>query len=97
MTRKIEWTEEERERAATVLNSDARTVKNTRATREATVTPETCEYWRTQIRDFDELPERVDGRGFAEATIRKHATGGCNHSDVGPPVEYVGGEWVVVE
>lgn len=97
MTRQTEWTQEERERAAAVLNSDARTVKNTNVAREDTVTPETCEYWRTRIRDFGELPERVDGKGFAEATIRKHACGRCNHESVGAPVKYDGVRWVTQE
>lgn len=97
MTRETEWSEEERQRAATVLEADARTVKNTNVAREDTVTADTCEYWRTRIREFGELPERVDGKGFAEVTIRKHACGRCNHDGVGEPVEYDGVRWVTRE
>lgn len=97
MTHQVEWTAEERQRASAVLEDYARSVNNGAVSCEDTVPADTCRYWRERIREWGELPERVDGRGFAEATIRKHASGECTHEDTGKPVEYVGGEWVAVD
>lgn len=99
MTNTVEWTPQERQRLKRLQDgeADARTLHNGRQNKRNYVTSEDCEWWRTRIREYDVIPERVDGRGFAEATIRKHASGECTHEDIGPPVVYDDGEWVVRE
>lgn len=96
MTNTFEWTPQEQERLRRLQDgeADARTLHNGRRSTHNYVTSDICEWWRTRIREYGEIPERVDGRGFAEATIRKHASGECTHEDVGKPVVYDGDSWV---
>lgn len=93
------WTQEERDRLKTLQTNDqdARSLHNGRANDGDPVPERVCRKWREQVREHDALPERMDGQGWAEATIRKHVTGDCSHSGTGGAVEYNGEEWVPAE
>lgn len=93
MTREIEWTHAERERARAVLEGDAR-VEN--ATTDAhRVTVDECSAWREELREHPgRSPRDLDAR-FSIATVENHVKGVCQHTihESGIPVVYREGGW----
>lgn len=92
----FDWSEEERQRAQTVLQSDARALNDTGRS-ERIVSPSECREWREEVKAAGGSPVNVDAV-YDTSTVETHARGECRHShaEVGVPVRYDNsrGEWV---
>jgi len=93
MTNHVTWSRDERERAQKLVDLDARQLNCGMNPGTRTVPLDVCAGWRRELQDEDSRPGGIDGHGFADSTIRKHASGLCDH-DVGvPALEYDSEVW----
>lgn len=100
MSSPFEWSDEERERAAAVLEGDARQLQNTGAPPEKCVSSMQCQDWRRRLKTgLDVTPYQLgDEVEFSRATVEAHVQGECQHDPdvVGVAVRYseVADTWV---
>lgn len=92
----FEWTEEQKNRARQVLESDARALNDTDPT-DRFVSPSECSQWRKEVKAEGGTPVGVDAE-FDTSTVESHVRGECRHTpaQVGIPARFNDdlGAWV---